>query len=119
MKVIGTRLVPFNEVTKKSYVEIDLSSVISIEDPNAPILSSTNSIMSRSTSEEFDEGSWKMDNSIKLFFKDGESILFFADTKEEKEKWMDVLRNLAGKKSKDAPEWAIALRKQQLGMIVV
>lgn len=113
IRIIGSRIVPFNEITKKSYVEIDLSSVIAVEDPNAPI-SATNSGINRSSSQEFDEAPWRVDNSINLVFQDGDSILFFADTKEEKVKWMNILGSLAGKRAKEAPEWAIQLRKQQL-----
>lgn len=118
-------MVPYNEITKKAYVEIDLSNVIAIEDPNAPSSSIPGSKLPRSHSQDLDESPWRMDNSIKLVFKQNEKerasednreeILFFADTKEEKDKWMEVLGTLAGAHShKDAPEWAVVLRKLEL-----
>jgi hypothetical protein len=109
VKVRGNTLVPYSEVTKRSHVEINLSSVATIDDLNTPSVSTPGS---RATSYDADEGIGRMDNSFRLAFKDGGKIDFFADSAESKAKWLEVLRQIAGTDAKKgAPDWAVAVRK--------
>ncbi|GAA5908385.1 uncharacterized protein JCM6883_004375 [Sporobolomyces salmoneus] len=109
VKLRGNTLVPYSEVTKRSHVEINLSSVATIEDLNAPSVSTPRS---RTNSDDMDEDIGRMDNSFRLEFKDGGKIDFFADNGDAKTKWLEVLRQVAGTDAKKgAPEWAVAVRK--------
>ncbi|GAA5986661.1 hypothetical protein JCM5350_001443 [Sporobolomyces pararoseus] len=112
VKLRGNTLVPYSEVTKRSHVEINLSSVASIEDLNTPSVSTPGS---RSQSFDVDDDISRMDNSFRLAFKDGGKIDFFADNAELKVKWLEALRQVAGTDAKKgAPEWAVAVRKLPL-----
>lgn len=106
---------PYSEVTKRSHVEINLSSVAAVEDLNAPAtaVSTPGSRSNAYDSEEDDVG--RMDHSFRLVFKDGGRIDFFADDAAAKQKWCEVLRDVAGVGAKKgAPEWAVAARKLPL-----
>ncbi|GAA6001658.1 hypothetical protein JCM10207_002252 [Rhodosporidiobolus poonsookiae] len=110
IKLRGSTLVPYSEVTKRSHVEINLALVASIEDLNTPTMPTPGS---RSTIRDEDEDVGRMDNSFRLGFKDGARIDFFADTAVIKAQWIEILNKVVGKaeNKKTPPEWAIAARK--------
>ncbi|BGP12856.1 hypothetical protein JCM10213_005229 [Rhodosporidiobolus nylandii] len=110
VKLRGSTLVPYSEVTKRSHVEINLALVASIADLNTPSMPTPGSRASRFDEDE-DVG--RMENSFRLVFKDGNSIDFFADDAEAKAKWIEVLNQVIGKaeNKKTPPEWAVAARK--------
>ncbi|BGP21746.1 GTP binding protein [Rhodotorula toruloides] len=111
VKLRGSTLVPYSEVTKRSHVEINLALVSQLEDLNVATVHSPKSRASRF--EDEDEDLSRMDNSFRLIFKDGNRIDFYADSPESKAKWLSVLSIVVGKEDgkKAPPEWAVAVRK--------
>ncbi|GAA5849958.1 hypothetical protein JCM8547_000964 [Rhodosporidiobolus lusitaniae] len=119
VKLRGSTLVPYSEITKRAHVEINLTLVASLEDLN--ILSMLTPGSSRSTSsskyhDDEDDAMGRMENSFRLVFKDGNRIDFFADSEGEKRRWMEVLQEVVGKPEgkKSPPEWAVAVKKLPL-----
>lgn len=115
-KLRGSVLIPYSEVTKKAYVEIDLANAVAIEDSNAPLLPSTAPTLTRSSSMDMDDDPWRMDRSFKLVFKDGAELRFFADSDKDKAGWLRVLGaylDAPPKGRKAPPAWAVVLRKLQ------
>ncbi|GAA5842429.1 hypothetical protein JCM9279_005380 [Rhodotorula babjevae] len=110
VKLRGSTLVPYNEVTKRSHVEINLARVVAIEDLNAP--SRTSRAAARDDTDDDDSMS-RMDHSFRLTFEDGNRIDYFADSYAIKAKWLEVLAAVVGKDDdkKTAPDWAVAVRK--------
>ncbi|KAK4332434.1 5'-deoxynucleotidase YGK1 [Rhodotorula toruloides] len=111
VKLRGSTLVPYSEVTKRSHVEINLALVSQIEDLNVATVQSPKSRASRF--EDEDEDLSRMDNSFRLIFKYGNRIDFYADSPEAKSTWLSVLSVVVGKEDgkKAPPEWAVAVRK--------
>ena len=105
VKLRGSTLVPYNEVTKRSHVEINLAQVVAVEDLNAP--------SSARDDDDDDESVSRMDHSFRLAFEDGNRIDYFADSYAIKAKWLEVLAAVVGKDDdkKKAPDWAVAVRK--------
>ncbi|CAD6885064.1 unnamed protein product [Tilletia laevis] len=121
----GVSLICFNEITRRPIVKIDLSKAVAIEDnydPVDPTLVSPNgastaasatpmqrtaSSISTSAFEDADEN-YNVERSFVITFGNGERISFFADTDEEKDKWLAALRDVVGKPSPVAPLWAHA-----------
>jgi hypothetical protein len=84
LRVVGSNLIAFNDVTKRATVTIDLKKAIAVEDGQE-----TRCITSPSSQmcafEEYDV-LYGVERSFRLIFPDDE-ILFFADTDEEKARW--------------------------------
>ncbi|KAL8286222.1 hypothetical protein RQP46_004710 [Phenoliferia psychrophenolica] len=117
-KLVGHRLIPYSEVTKKAMVEIDLSLADSVYDPQNPAASpptplSPATAMTRTSSLDLEEERWTAhEHSFLVSFKDGSEIEFFADRAEDKERWIALLTAVIGRKArKAAPEWALRFKK--------
>ncbi|KAF9039525.1 hypothetical protein BDZ89DRAFT_1060966 [Hymenopellis radicata] len=98
LRVIGSNLVAFNDVTKKATATISLKKAITVEDDKAvrdAAMSPASASTSRSRYADDYDGMYGVERSFRLVFPD-EEIIFFADTDEEKEKWLEVLRALVG-----------------------
>ncbi|KAI0301574.1 hypothetical protein B0F90DRAFT_1925455 [Multifurca ochricompacta] len=98
-RVIGANLVAFNDVTKRATVTIDLRKAVAVEDipnPRDRVLSPSSAQTSLSGFDEY-EGLYGVERSFRLRFQRNLDILFFTDTDEEKEKWLEVLRALIGR----------------------
>ncbi|EIN06714.1 hypothetical protein PUNSTDRAFT_136551 [Punctularia strigosozonata HHB-11173 SS5] len=115
LRVIGANLVAFNDVTKRATATIDLRKAIAVEDDQARtslLLSPASDPAARSRwVEEFD-GPCGVERSFRLIFPAGEEIAFFADTDEEKAKWLELLRALVGRIPPN-PLWAELLWLRQ------
>lgn len=123
-------MICFNEITKKPTVKIDLSKAIAVEDNNdpltpSPITSHVNTPSDTGTSassstyrsatikkgfrlpqeEELDE-SYNVERSFRITFADGERISFFADTDEEKTRWLDCFKKVLQNEVSNVPVWA-------------
>ncbi|KAG6877829.1 hypothetical protein C0993_003491 [Termitomyces sp. T159_Od127] len=85
LRVIGANLVAFNDVTKKATAAIDLKKAIAVED-NQEIRKNALSPGGASHYDE-DDGLYGVERSFRLVFPQGEEILFFADTDDEKARW--------------------------------
>ncbi|KZV67288.1 hypothetical protein PENSPDRAFT_635970 [Peniophora sp. CONT] len=108
-RVIGANLVAFNDVTKRAAASIDLRKAIRVEDPNAP--SDGGLVKSPSLDDDFDFGVG-VERSFRVAFRGGEEILFFADSDDEKARWLEVLRALVGRIPPN-PLWAELLWQRQ------
>ncbi|KAK0195629.1 hypothetical protein F5146DRAFT_1133089 [Armillaria mellea] len=93
LRVIGSNLVAFNNVTKRVTATIDLKKATAIEDDQPKEKALSPGARSR-YADEYD-GMYGVERSFRLIFPDDE-IAFFADTDEEKARWLDVLRALVG-----------------------
>ncbi|EPQ26751.1 uncharacterized protein PFL1_05730 [Pseudozyma flocculosa PF-1] len=118
VKAQGQFLVCYNEVTKKPTVKIDLSKAVAVEvaadsksNPPSRILGASDGRASRSTVrsvnvEEDPDANYEVERSFRITFADGERIHFFADTDEEKERWVEVLSNVIESPIPPNPLWA-------------
>ncbi|KAH8828187.1 hypothetical protein DL96DRAFT_1602130 [Flagelloscypha sp. PMI_526] len=98
-RVIGSKLVAFNDITKRATATIELKEALSVEDDQeARTMLSPTSGMSTATTRGVDDydGLYGIERSFRLIFEGGEEIVFFADTDAEKAKWLEVLRALVG-----------------------
>ncbi|TFY80793.1 hypothetical protein EWM64_g3217 [Hericium alpestre] len=113
-RIIGANMVAFNDVTKKATATIDLRKAVSIDDvPDgrsrtfSPVSPSTK----QSRSDEYD-GLYGVERSFRLIFSKDQEIVFFADTDEEKKRWLEVLNIMVGHIPPN-PLWAELLRQRQ------
>ncbi|KAH9973690.1 hypothetical protein BGW80DRAFT_1305837 [Lactifluus volemus] len=98
-RVIGANLVAFNDVTKRATVTIDLRKAVAVEDIPDPlnrVLSPPSAGLPRSNFDQY-EGLYGVERSFRLRFQRNLEILFFTDTDEEKERWLEVLHALIGR----------------------
>lgn len=91
LRVIGANMVAFNDVTKKATATIDLKKAIAVEDDQE----ASSTTRSNRLVDEYD-GLYGMGRSFRLLFAQEQEIVFFADTDEEKARWLEVLRALVG-----------------------
>ncbi|KAG6837835.1 hypothetical protein H0H93_016203 [Arthromyces matolae] len=110
LRVIGANIVAFNDVTKRATVTIDLKKAIAVED-NQDIRKNALSPGGSSRYDE-DDSLFGVERSFRLIFPHGEDISFFADTDDEKTRWLDVLRALIGH-IPPHPFWAEVLWQRQ------
>ncbi|KAG6831754.1 hypothetical protein H0H92_007906 [Tricholoma furcatifolium] len=109
LRVIGANVVAFNDVTKKATATIDLKQAIAVEDDQEI----RNKVLNaRSSCRYEDDTLYGVERSFRLIFPHGQEILFFADTDEEKARWLDVLRALVGH-IPPHPFWAELLWQRQ------
>ncbi|KAF8589532.1 hypothetical protein K439DRAFT_1405122 [Ramaria rubella] len=97
LRVIGSNLVAFNDVTKKATATIDLKKAIAVEDDDrtfAAMTSPASAATSRSR-DEFDDV-YRVERSFRLIFPNNEEISFFADNDDAKARWLEVFRALVG-----------------------
>jgi hypothetical protein len=76
LRIAGSNLIAFNDVTKRATATIDLKKVIAVKDNEE----------SRLSVDEYD-GLYGVERSFRLIFPKNQEIIFFADTDEEKAKW--------------------------------
>ncbi|TDL23072.1 hypothetical protein BD410DRAFT_769511 [Rickenella mellea] len=117
LRVIGANLVAFNDVTKKATATIDLKKAITVEDDQAirgeGARSPASATTARSTRDIDDfDGIYGVERSFRLIFPHGQEIAFFADTDEEKTRWLEVFRALVGRIPPN-PLWAELIWQRQ------
>ncbi|KAF8518208.1 hypothetical protein JB92DRAFT_2903861 [Gautieria morchelliformis] len=113
LRVIGSNLVAFNDVTKKATATIDLKKAIAVEDddPMFPALTSLSLAAAARSRNEFDEV-YRVERSFRLIFPNHEEISFFADNDEAKARWLEVFRALVGHIPPN-PLWAELIWQRQ------
>ncbi|KAG5645438.1 hypothetical protein DXG03_006262 [Asterophora parasitica] len=113
LRVIGANLVAFNDITKKATATIDLKQAIAVED-DQEARNNALSPASHARSSRYDEydALYGVERSFRLIFPEDQEIIFFADTDEEKARWLDVLRALVGH-IPPHPFWAELLWQRQ------
>ncbi|KAG5637515.1 hypothetical protein H0H81_004266 [Sphagnurus paluster] len=111
LRVIGANLVAFNDVTKKATATIDLKKAVSVEDDQEARKNALSPGIRTGRYDEYDE-LYGVERSFRLIFPQGQEILFFADTDEEKARWLEVLRALIGH-IPPHPFWAELLWQRQ------
>ena len=91
LRVIGANLVAFNDVTKKATATIGLKKAIAIEDDQEArqeaFSPASGAGRSNRYADEYD-GLGGVERSFRLIFPNDEEIMFFADTDEEKARWL-------------------------------
>ncbi|THH30858.1 hypothetical protein EUX98_g3308 [Antrodiella citrinella] len=113
LRVIGSNLVAFNDVTKKMTATIDLKKAIGVVDDEL----SRNSLLSPASglsarySDDY-ESPFGVERSFRLLFPNNEEILFFADSDPEKTEWLRVLTAIVGSVP-SKPLWAEVLWQRQ------
>ncbi|KIJ51349.1 hypothetical protein M422DRAFT_26767 [Sphaerobolus stellatus SS14] len=92
LRVVGSSLIAFNDVTKKVTATIDLKKATAVEDddPAAALPG-----MPSRQRDSYD-GGYRVERSFRLIFRGDDEIQFFADTDEEKSRWLEVLGALVG-----------------------
>lgn len=100
----GGTLVCRNEVTRKEVARIALASAEAVEESGNPLSTPTLSPQSHSEEEDF----YEVERSFRLRLRGSGTLRFFADTDEEKARWMHELRAVIvpGGSTRPAPEWA-------------
>ncbi|KAJ7714951.1 hypothetical protein B0H14DRAFT_3014700 [Mycena olivaceomarginata] len=98
LRVIGANLVAFNDVTKKATATIDLKQAVAVEDNQEArgAMSPASAMTGRSSRYDEYDSLYGVERSFRLVFPNDQEIMFFADTDEEKAKWLEVLRALVG-----------------------
>ncbi|KAJ7076864.1 hypothetical protein B0H15DRAFT_915636 [Mycena belliarum] len=114
LRVIGASLVAFNDVTKKVTATIDLKKAIAVEDDQEArgAMSPASALTARSSRHDEYDGLYGVERSFRLIFLNDQEIVFFADTDDEKAKWLEVLRALVGH-IPPHPLWAELLWQRQ------
>ncbi|KAJ7668522.1 hypothetical protein DFH06DRAFT_982882 [Mycena polygramma] len=114
LRVIGSNLVAFNDVTKKATATIDLKKAVAVEDDQEArgAMSPASAMTARSSRYDEYDGLYGVERSFRLIFPNDQEILFFSDTDEEKAKWLEVLRALVGH-IPPHPLWAELLWQRQ------
>ncbi|KAG1778548.1 hypothetical protein EV702DRAFT_967716, partial [Suillus placidus] len=111
LRVIGANLVAFNDVTKKATATINLKKAIAVEDNQ----DTRTDALSPSRSVDDYHGMFTVERSFRLIFPGNQEIFFFADTDDEKAKWLDVFRALIGHIPPN-PLWAELIWQRQQEM---
>ncbi|KIY64316.1 hypothetical protein CYLTODRAFT_457308 [Cylindrobasidium torrendii FP15055 ss-10] len=111
LRVIGSNLVAYRGGSSKPIVTatISLKKAIAVEDPQARSLAMSPASRNRYY-DEYD--GVNVEHSFRLVFPEGESISFYADTEEEKARWLQVLNALVGH-IPPHPVWAELLWQRQ------
>ncbi|KAJ7125048.1 hypothetical protein C8R44DRAFT_980288 [Mycena epipterygia] len=114
LRVIGANLVAFNDVTKKATATIDLKKAVAVEDDQEVrgAMSPSSAMTARSSRYDEYDGLYGVERSFRLVFPNDQEIVFFADTDDEKAKWLEVLRALVGH-IPPHPLWAELLWQRQ------
>ncbi|KAF7375860.1 PH domain-containing protein [Mycena sanguinolenta] len=114
LRVIGANLVAFNDVTKKATATIDLKKAVAVEDNQEArgAMSPASGMTGRSSRYDEYDALYGVERSFRLVFPNDQEIMFFADTDEEKTKWLEVLRALVGH-IPPHPLWAELLWQRQ------
>ncbi|KAJ6497737.1 hypothetical protein C8R45DRAFT_1211571 [Mycena sanguinolenta] len=114
LRVIGANLVAFNDVTKKATATIDLKKAVAVEDnqESRGTMSPASGMTGRSSRYDEYDTLYGVERSFRLVFPNDQEIMFFADTDEEKSKWLEVLRALVGH-IPPHPLWAELLWQRQ------
>ncbi|OCH87432.1 hypothetical protein OBBRIDRAFT_796201 [Obba rivulosa] len=118
LRVIGANLVAFNDVTKKAIATVDLKKALAVEDDQEALANARTPQLGKAPQTLFTDDydcPYPADRSFRLIFPQKQQIVFFADTDEEKAKWLDVLRALVGR-IPPYPLWAelVWQRQQEL-----
>ncbi|KAI0782988.1 hypothetical protein C8Q75DRAFT_811215 [Abortiporus biennis] len=118
-RVTGANLVAYNDVTKKAIGTIDLRKAVAVEDnqaARAALLSPASGVSTQSRYLDEFEGPYGVERSFRLIFTNNQDIHFFADTDDEKVRWMEILNALVGRIPEN-PLWAEAVWQRQQDML--
>lgn len=95
-RVIGANLVAFNDITKKATATIDLKKAVAVEDDQQGRGATMSPASGRSPRYD-DDYLCGVERSFRLIFLNDEEIVFFADSDEDKAKWLEIFRALVGR----------------------
>ncbi|RDX41409.1 hypothetical protein OH76DRAFT_1489500 [Lentinus brumalis] len=111
LRLIGSSLVAYNDVTKRAIATIDLRKAIGVVDEQKGVARSPASRSSHDYDDSEPYGIGGVSHSFKLEFL-GDEIWFYADTDEEKTNWVNILKALIGRIPPN-PLWAEVLFQRQ------
>ncbi|KAH0829203.1 hypothetical protein J3R83DRAFT_2763 [Lanmaoa asiatica] len=112
-RVTGANLIAFSDVTKKATATINLKKAIAVEDTQ----DARSAALSPDGRYRDDYDSLiAVERSFRLIFPSEQEILFFADSDEEKARWLEVLRALVGHIPPN-PLWAELVWQRQQEMV--
>ncbi|RPD53327.1 hypothetical protein L226DRAFT_540672 [Lentinus tigrinus ALCF2SS1-7] len=112
LRLIGSSLVAYNDVTKRAIATIDLRKAIGIHDEQKDVRSPASAATVRSDYDDSEPyGLGGVSHSFKLEFE-GHQITFYADTDQEKANWVNILKALVGRIPPN-PLWAEVLFQRQ------
>ncbi|OBZ69476.1 Septin ring organizing protein mid2 [Grifola frondosa] len=112
LRIVGASLIAFNDVTKRAIATIDLRKAVAVEDDRETVLSPASGSTTRSMFTDDFDGPYGVERSFRLVFATDQAITFFADTDEEKDRWLQVLRALVGRIPPN-PLWAELVWQRQ------
>jgi len=101
-RIIGANLIAFNDVTKRPTATIDLKKAVAVQDDEERACSAATG----------DDSLLGMERSFRLLFPKDQQIIFFADTDQEKTRWLEVLRALVSRIPPN-PFWAELVWQRQ------
>jgi hypothetical protein len=96
LRIIGSNLVAYNDVTKKAIATIDLKKALAVEDDQESregVLSPASNVTSRSRYNDDFDGPYGVERSFRLVFPNDQHIVFFSDTDDEKVRWYVCFTN--------------------------
>ncbi|KIJ65862.1 hypothetical protein HYDPIDRAFT_129870 [Hydnomerulius pinastri MD-312] len=112
LRVTGANLVAFNDVTKKATATINLKKAIAVEDSQD---TRSGALSPAGRYRDDYDSLCSVERSFRLIFPGDQEIFFFADSDEEKARWLEVLRALVGHIPPN-PLWAELIWQRQQEM---
>ncbi|KAF9228374.1 hypothetical protein BS17DRAFT_799695 [Gyrodon lividus] len=111
-RVTGANLIAFNDVTKKATATINLKKAMAVEDTQD---ARSGALSSAGCYRNDYDSLCAVERSFRLLFPGDQEIFFFADSDEEKARWLEVLRALVGRIPPN-PLWAELIWQRQQEM---
>ena len=114
-KLNGSILTAYHEATRQRRANIRLAKATKLIDDRSALTKDEASAKGgkgrrRSAFASDTEGYMFVEEGFRICFANGDTIDFYADTREQKEEWMDHLSNVIGKDfSADKPTWMAAV----------
>lgn len=104
-KLVGTKLTAYHETTRQPRATINLSNAKRLIDDRRqltdPETTGRGGKRRRSAFAEEEEGYMFVEEGFRIRFNNGEIIDFYADTREDKQGWMQVLGEVIGQRAGD------------------
>ncbi|KAG8933415.1 Bud site selection protein bud4 [Tulasnella sp. 418] len=114
-RIIGANLVAYNDVTNRATTSIELKKATAVVDDQDP--PETIPTITKGKIRKLEDELYPVERSFRLLFRNDVQISFYADTDEEKSKWLQMLRAMVGKIPPN-PLWAELVWQRQEEMAV-
>ncbi|KAI9837701.1 MAG: hypothetical protein M1819_006634 [Sarea resinae] len=108
-RLSGSKLTAYHETTRQPRATINLAKASRLIDDRSSLMQNEASGRSKSRRKsafaEEEEGYMFVEEGFRVRFGNGETIDFYADSREEKDGWMKVLADTVGKDTGGAGKW--------------